>query len=476
MTTMVDTRASCRTTRFAATPVVERLAAAGSDLGAQLLRALDTPLRAYLGALIPAPERSGNVHRSRLVRAVERYLHKHGDADVDAVCEHLLRVPVIQQADHSNLLLEGETFLHNLLFHWACVEAGVPIAVMNQCSTVSCLSRRSPVLGPTFLRTRNSLLRVLPVAKAQLKDMTFCCIPGPVTMTFDVMEGDCDVADDPVLGRLVGRTFTDAPTAYRVANDEIWRSLDLDHTVRRVALDDSVYAECVALHLEDPDSPVTRLLFDPAVRDTFVRAKRRLVQDPSNLAVNRAAPDFLWMRKGPRLHQVVLDGSGDRARWVREVDGAPLPVPYERQAFVDALRAGDIHPDRVLTYIVHCLLPGVVAVGGASQQDYVKLYRRILLDTHAEAPFLDTDDLARVERADLSRLGGRPLLSLSRAEAPVIRQLGPRTPLGEVKARHLDRPVGETIGDLSAAGHLIRKLDELDEARLSRLLADNRPA
>jgi hypothetical protein len=449
---------------FPATPVVERLAAAGSDLGAQLLRAFDTPLRAYLGTLIPAPESSYNVHRARLVRAVERYLHAHGDAEVDAVCDHLLRIPVMQQADHSNLLLEGETFLHNLLFHWASAGAGVSIAVMNQCSTVSCLSRRAPVLGPTFLRSRGSLLRVLPLSKAQLKDMTFCLIPGPVTMTFDLMEGDCDVAGDPVLGRLVGRTFPDAPTAYRVANDEIWRSLDLDHGVRRVALDDAVYAECVALHLEDPNSPVTRLLFDPAVRDAFVRVKRRLVDDPFNLAVNRAAPDFLWMRKGPRLHQVVLEGEGDRARWVREVDGAPMPVPYERQAFVDALRAGDIHPDRVLTYIVHCLLPGVVAVGGVSQQDYVKLYRRILLGTHAEVPFLDADELDQVSRPDLSRLGGRSLLSLSREDAPFIRQLGPRTALGEMAARYLDRPVGETVGELPVVGHLIRKLDALGAA------------
>jgi hypothetical protein len=158
----------------------------------------------------------------------------------------------------------------------------------------------------------------------------------------------------------------------------------------------------------------------------------------------------------------VLEGEGDRARWVREVDGAPMPVPYERQAFVDALRAGDLHPDRVLTYLVHCLLPGVVAVGGVSQQDYVKLYRRILLETHAEVPFLDTDDLAQVSRPDLSRLGGRSLLSLSREEAPFIRLLGPQTPLGELEARYLDRPVGETIGDLPVVGHLIRKLDALE--------------
>ncbi len=159
---------------YPASAVVHRLAAAGSDLGEQLERALDRPLRTYLGALIPEAEPTYNEHRLRLVRAVERYLRAHGERDVDTVCDHLLRIPVIEQADHSNLLLDHETFLHNLLFHWASREAGARIALVNQCSTVSCLSRRTPVLGPTFLRTRGALLGVLPVAKKTLKDSTFC--------------------------------------------------------------------------------------------------------------------------------------------------------------------------------------------------------------------------------------------------------------------------------------------------------------
>lgn len=63
---------------------VHRLSAAGSELGRQLERGLDVPPRMYRGSIVPA-----------------------------SVCEHLLHVPVIQQADHSNLLLDAETFLHN---------------------------------------------------------------------------------------------------------------------------------------------------------------------------------------------------------------------------------------------------------------------------------------------------------------------------------------------------------------------------
>jgi hypothetical protein len=453
--TLLDRRAA-----YPAADRVHRLVAGGSELGVQLSRALDMPLRAYLRALVPAPQSQPNAHRLRLARAVETYLRAHGDPDVDATCDHLLRVPVIQQADHSNLLLDAETFLHNYLFYVASREAGARVALVNQCSIVSCLARRTPVLGPTFLRSRGGLFSVYPFSKTQLKNSSFCGLPGPLEMAFEPLEGTRhDVASDPVLGPLTGLKAPDAPTAYRMANDEIWASLDVDHDVRRVQIDEAVVSECVALHVEDPASPVFALLFDPAVRDAFLRAKRRLVADPSNLTVNNASPDFLWLRKGSRLHQVVLTGSGAGAQWTVETNGAPLPVPMEPAAVAAALRAGVLYADRILAYFVRCLLPGVVAVGGTSQQDYVALYRRMFVAADAEAPFLDRSDLDHIRQPGHSVAGGRPLLEPYGESLELIRHLGPQTRLADLDEAYLDRPVGETIGELRCVRHLERAID-----------------
>jgi hypothetical protein len=439
--------------------MIGRLVAGGSDLGVQLQRALDLPLREYLRSLIPAPQTQPNVHMLRLATALERYLVRHGDEDVSAVCDHLLRVPVIQQADHSNLVLEAETFLNNWVFHLASSEAGAKVAITNQCSIVSTLGRPSPPLGPNFLRTRGTLFGVYPLSKKYLKSARFCALPGPLTMTFDVLDGSAyDVAADPVLSRLVGLTAPDAPTGYRRANDQIWADIDVDQDVRRVQIDDGLAAECVADHLEDPDSPIFQLIFNPQVRDAFVAVKRRLVDSPDNVVVNRAAPDFLWFRSGNRLRSVELVGTGSDA-WFAELHGQPLPVPYEPAAIASALRAGVLYVDRVLAYIVRCLLPGITAIGGTAQQDYVLLYRRMLLETHAEVPFLDTDDLARIRRTDHSRLGGRPLLELTREEFTGIRTLGPSSALSELAKTFLDRPVGETIGDLKCARYIERAME-----------------
>jgi hypothetical protein len=411
---------------------VRRLQAAGSELGRQLERALDVPLRTYLGAIVPASRRGDNVHRHRLAKAVERYLSERGETDVDTVCEHLLHVPVIQQADHSNLLLDAETFLHNYLFHLANRESGARVAITSQCSTMSGLSRRQPVLGPTFLRTRGALLRVVPLSKTLLKDSSFCCLDTTVPMTFEVLEGDLDVTKDPLLGSLVGNVMDDGPRTYQKINDRIWRRLDLDHEVRRVGIDEAVVSECVALHLEDPDSPITRLLFDAKIRDAFLDNKRRIVESPNNLTVNRATPDFFWYRKGARLHE--------------------LPETPDAQQLKKGLRNGDFYADRVLAYLVRCILPGVVAVGGVNQQDYLGLYRQMLLDTHRDVPFLGPAELVQAGRGDLTRLGGRPLLEPTGEAMELIRHLGPRTRLRDLEDAYLDRPVGATIGELRCLG------------------------
>ncbi|MBC3843067.1 hypothetical protein GXW82_31420 [Streptacidiphilus sp. 4-A2] len=105
--------------KYPAASFLKRLLLAGSSLGDQLTRALDLPLGTYLDSLVPTGGPNTNRHRETFAAAVVRHLEGFGTKDAAAVGEHLLRTPVIQQADHSNLLLDPETFLNNYLFHLA---------------------------------------------------------------------------------------------------------------------------------------------------------------------------------------------------------------------------------------------------------------------------------------------------------------------------------------------------------------------
>jgi hypothetical protein len=124
-----------------------------------------------------------------------------------------------------------------------------------------------------------------------------------------------------------------------------------------------------------------------------------------------------------------------------------------------ALRDRVLYTDRILTYLVRCLLPGVVAVGGTSQQDYLDLYQRMFVTTHEEAPFLDQAELDLLREPGLSVAGGRVLLEPYGESMELIRHLGPQTSLADLEKEYLDRPVGETIGELRCVRHLERAIE-----------------
>lgn len=460
--------AATQRTAESAGPFVDRLVAYGSSFGRQLAALEHTPLREYLRSLFAPPDQPDpRPWLGFLMEAMARHLDAAGHAEASAVCSGFERWPVLQQSDHSALLLDAETFLNNYLFHVAAREAGVPYAVNSQCSTVVCFSRRVPPRGPVFLRTRGGLYNVFGLSKTVYKNASFCALPGPLTMKLEAIEGPAPAAD-PLLSDLCGRTFDDAADAYRICNERIWQRLAIEGPVIRVQVDERMTSEAIALHLTDAASPVHRLLFDPAVRDAFLEAKRTLVDSPRNIVINRAEPDWFWYRKGPRLHPVVLTGTSDQARFVIETTGEPLPIPYASKPMAAALRSGDLVGDRVLSYLVRCLLPGAVAVGGSVQQDYVDCYQLMVRETQRVRPFLDERDARTADRPDLSRIGGATLIEPDADDQALLTMLGTDTDLSELDRRHLGQPVGRTIGRLDCVWFYEDNLLRVDERRRSK--------
>jgi hypothetical protein len=279
---------------FPARPLIDQLVAYGSTFGRQLSESLQVPLRRYLKGLWTAPDPvSANPWLRLLAQAMARHLYADEFDGVDQVCDEFLRRPVIQQADHANLLLDVETFLNNYLFHIGAAEAGANIAVHSQCTTVVCFSRRVPPRGPVFLETRGSRYNVFGLSKTTYKNATFCALPGPVVLAMTPIDGPGQTGD-PVLSRLIGRSFPNAVAAYRQCNEELWNSLAVGRGVRRVQVDEGMAAEALAMHLENPASPVHHLLFDSTLRDSFLETKRAVVDSSWNIVINRSAPDFFW--------------------------------------------------------------------------------------------------------------------------------------------------------------------------------------
>lgn len=425
-----------------AAKLIVALVVAGSDFGRQMAAQSDLPLREALCRLlttddVPPP----NPHRERLAAALHTDLDRRGDPDAELAAQTLLRHPLIQQADHSNLLLDEETFINNWLHHLACRLRGESVMLVSQCSTVACLSARQPIAGPVFLRTRGQIWQIFGHSKRRLKNAHFCLLPPPLRLELP------DEGARALCGHPEKRDFADAPEAYRYANAHFWAALDLPGDVRRIATDESMTADLLAMHLEH-EGPLRSLFFDPDVRETFLRCKREYVRSRHNLGINRALPDLLWLADGTRMNEVEWGDDGPRWR----SGGEPLPIAWTPADVTVALRSGRAYPSRFIAYTIRCLLPGVVALGGSVQQDYVQGYRRILLATDTLRPFLSAAERATIEWSGASRISGRPLLEPDAALAAAIQNLSSYQDIAEFEELLLNRPLGATIGRLSAVG------------------------
>jgi hypothetical protein len=375
----------------------------------------------------------------------------------DRAARQLLKVPVIQQADHSNLLLDPETFLNNYLFALACEFHQMDVMLGWQCSTVSCISKRSPVRGPVFLQTRGGMYRVFGFSKRFLKDSTFCALPGPLRIRLEPECGLSGEGADPLLDNLRSFEAGNACDLYRYCNNYLWPII-VPGLIDRISLDEETTSELIARHLEDPTSPINRLIFDHKVRDCFVDWKRRMISDPYNLAVNCALPDFFWIRVETRLKPLLLKGRGNKGKFVTVPQEDEVDLDGPKQC-VRLLRNGRIYADRILAYFSRCLLPGVVAIGGSSQQDYVALYRRLILRVDNEMSFLDETGRQNLEDMSLSRVGGALLVEQSDIIGGALQTLGATHQAAEVLNTLLDHPLGECIGTLRDAQYLVSRVN-----------------
>jgi hypothetical protein len=426
-------------------------------LGRVLENSLDMKLRDYLKSVIVKNKDVNKKYLQYVLESLAHYLFKKNHQKVEDACAHLENYPVIQQADHSNILLDEETFLNNYLFALGCAEAGVDKMIVSQCSTVSCLSRRDPVAGPIFLRTRGVLYKVFPFSKRFLKDSSFCCIPSPVTLNFEALEGKKHtIKEDELLSSLNGRQFDSITQCYYTCNNEIWEILGRPAGIERFAVDESMTSEIAAFHILDKASPIHSLIFNAEVRDCFVEIKRNFISSPHNRVINHSAPDFLWFKSGSRLRPVILKGKGLEAALYIENQGTLLPISYTPEAIAQALKDGNLYVDKIIAYLVRCLLPGITAIGGTSQQDYVQHYIEMIIACHEQIPFLDDKDLVRIKSVNLSRLGGAPLLELNDSQKEIIANLNKLTNLKEFSNSFLDLTIEKTIGKLSCAGYLLQ--------------------
>jgi len=427
-----------------------------------LLASSNMSLRNYLKKIIPTSLQRTNTHFDFVLSAIAAYLDQRG-VSIDIIentCNHLKDFPVIQQADHSNLLFDMETFLNNYLFSIGSKASGANQIVISQYSTVSCVCSLKPLIGPAYLRSRNNLYKIFPYSKQKFKKSNFCCLTDPLETSFELLEGKA-LQNDPIIDNLSNRKFASGTEAFWVCNNEIWDSLNSKYLIPRVAIDESVTSELLAMHITDRNSPIRRLLFDIDVRDTFLHIKKAFVHSSKNRVMNRPIPDFFWYRHNSMLYPVELRGNDKHAKFYIAEKNIPFPIDYTPDNFASALRNGTLYGDIIMSYLVRCLLPEITTIGGLTQQEYVEHHRHIFLDTHSCCPFLSKEEVQSLMRDDLSQLGGYPLLELDPQVMKTLSWIDSKTDLDSFIDNILSLPVWKTIGEFTCSEYLFNDLERI---------------
>lgn len=434
-----------------------RLAACGSALGLYLQSVCHRSLGQHLDALMLADPPNPSLSFRLCLETLFRHLSQKAGCDAQACCDELRALPVIQQADHASLLLDKETLLNNLLFALGARRAAARSIITVQCSSVSCIAHRSPYRGPPFLHTRNGYYDVFGLSIRTYSRAAFCELTGPVIAKFVPSPTSASLDRDPLLGPLHGCAWAGPLECFEAVNAELWEALGGMQMPKLTILDDRFSYELVAAHLDTKDSPLYRLVFDPQITRAYLEIRETLSSLPTAREVSATARGYFWVRAGRRFEAVMTEPS---SRGIVSM----IPVSRDRSTFsIDKselpslIRARKLIPTKMLIYFARCLLPGIRAIGGTSQLDYLTHYRTLLLELQARTSLLDTDDLLNVRRSDLNHLGGAPLLEPDSDLAETLALAQGKTDWGDTFQRFLSRPLRETVGGLHCAGYLIEK-------------------
>jgi hypothetical protein len=188
------------------------------------------------------------------------------------------------------------------------------------------------------------------------------------------------------------------------------------------------------------------LLFQPVIRSSFLAAKKAVLASSANLVL-RDTSDFFHYRRGNELKPTRLVETSTGPIFVDGTNGNVLSIPINEIGIKNSLEQGDLFPDLIMSYIALSIFPEVVALGGSSQQEYLPIIVKVILETHAKTAFLTAAEHERLSNSNTSRLSGAALIALTPNQRRVIGLMNSKTDLDSFESELLYTTLGPSLGD-----------------------------
>ncbi|HEX8339195.1 MAG TPA: hypothetical protein VF621_20910 [Pyrinomonadaceae bacterium] len=432
----------------------------------------DTPLAEYARSLWQTPPEpssaAGQRARRHLMAALEGHLKAVGSpaTQADEALRQFERCPVLQTADHSELLLDPHSFHTNLLYHVGARATGNRFLFVNAASTVTFETWRAH--GPGWLNVRGARVNVFGLSRRSLTGTSVCAAPGPFRFRLAV-DKDAHTLNDAesayleeLRGLLGGREYESAPAAFAAVNGIMWGSWGDARSTTPVITDDRLTASLVARHLADGQSLLGRMLFTHDVRARLEGELARIASGAGRWALPSTTQHFWGVRDGRIRPLRVADGE------LREVGAREgFRLTFEREAVARALVAGRLYPNLFIGFLALSTLPRVRVLGGHRQFTYVPLVNEVCENVLRSWPGCEADDLLEDIRRGPADGFIAGIIEEERHPLSLVSQQPAGTQLARLSERWSAVTLRESLGRLRAFEHL-RNIDERQRAATSR--------
>lgn len=430
-------------------PILEELLQEGTRLGPLLLDIKNRKFGDYLTDIVKVKETDVDMVLADRTIVLESMRHQLGDQFPSHVVEQIIdqqsHYPLMQTADHSQLIYDPSTFLNNFIYHSAIQKAGLDYAVVQQCSTVRMLSTTKPKIGPGVVTLNDHLYRVFDTSNRKLKSSSVATLRD-AKFILKPMDLDGDKEELPiVLNELRNQQYPDAAIAFREANYRIWDVIDSKDKRNLILFDEYLSSEIIARMILTPNHILNNLLFDSEASTVFRNVIRDFINSRNSLALTDTT-DYFWGRTGDQLSAMRLSEQGDVIRTVQS--SKELQIDFTPESIAYNLMAKNIYPNLILSMMAISILPQNTAVGGSSQYEYVPEIQEILRRTLLQLDIVPENYINTITEGNLTTM----ISHLLSRQHPIFSEL-PKLDYGDDILRFSnelqDATLAELMGDYS---------------------------
>lgn len=403
---------------------LDQLQTLQSVLAQQLPEILELPLEQAFDRILKQPtKQTTDPFLDSFSDNLNEYLEKEGRKN-NKLCDSVIQCPVIQQADHSGILLDKEIFLNNLFFSMALSSKNVPYGITVQCSTVKCISARTPLRGPLFVDDGNHQVRLSDITNNQLKSRSFCNLPSPFQLSISGLHDQQSTHWKMLRETWNKQIFTCAEDAFICINTALGKQISNSTGTEIVFFDERFTSFLAAKQLFNPQLPISDMIFDAAIRTIILSIKKATIESDENFVLGHDLTDFFYFKSKQKLELLSIENctTSDELNLRRRSDGEVL-ARVGKRGLAQMLEDGRLYCDRFLGYTVRCFYSGIKALGGTSQQDSVEFYQSILRKSNTQLPFMTTPIENLCFREELTFLAGAPFFDgVEKSQIEMIHQ------------------------------------------------------